>query len=135
MKKTVKSIAILAVASMVVTGCQKENMVEFKNGSVAETTDIVVWYTVDGVTMHASFSNEAAWEAFLDKLIVIAEEGHLVTFRNNSQTQSVTKEVVTFVTESHAEALDWSKKMAKAGYEVSIDYDETTGEYTCTAIK
>jgi hypothetical protein len=34
-----------------------------------------------------------------------------------------------------AEANDWSNKMTKDGYVVTISYDKNTGIYTCIAIR
>lgn len=135
MKKSIKTIAVIAMMGMVATGCQKENMMEPQNGVVAETASVVVYYTVDEVTSQASFASEEAWEVFLDKLIALAEEGHRVSFRNANQERSLKKEVVTYTTKDHDEAHAWANAMRKQGYEVSIDHDPTTGVYTCTAIK
>ena len=101
----------------------------------SETHDVV--YTVDGVRYTASFSSEAEWQAFLDRLFALAEEGRSVSFRNAGSPVSTkeNREIVTYSTQNKAEAEAWAKAMGLEGYNVTIDYEQTTGIYTCTAIK
>lgn len=120
--------------SMAAASCQKENLVEQQN-TEADVTYKTVYYTVDGVTSQASFVSEESWQEFLDWIVTLAEEGHRVSFRNAKQERSLTKEVVTFTTNKHEEAVAWANQMEKAGYEVAVDYDPKTGIYTCVAIK
>lgn len=134
MKKVIKTIALLAVMGMTATGCQKENIVD-SQGTVADVTFKTVYYTIDGVTMQTSFVSEESWNEFLDWLVTLAEEGRRVSFRNANQERGLKKDVVTYTTKSHDEAVAWAYQMEKAGYSVAIDYDQATGVYTCVAIK
>lgn len=135
MKKTVKCIALLAVMGMVATGCQKENMVEFQNGTVEEVTSITVYYTIDGVTSQATFADTASWNEFLADLFALAKKGHRVSFRNTNQQLNQTKETVVYVTKDEAAAHSWANTMMNNGYQVTIEYDKTTEAYTCTAVR
>ena len=134
MKKVFRTVALIALMGLTATGCQKESMVEQQN-SIADISFKSVYYTIDGVTTQASFVSEESWNEFLDWLVTLSEEGHRVSFRNANQERSVKKDVVTYTTKSHDEAVAWANQMEKAGYEVIIEHDPTTGVYTCTAIK
>ncbi len=134
MKKTIRTIAIIALMCMTASGCQKENMVEPQN-IVSDVTYKSVYYTVDGVTAHVSFVSEESWNEFIDWMIALAEEGHRVSFRNANHECGLTKEVVTYTTKDHDDAHRWACQMEEAGYEVVIDFNSKTGVYTCTAIK
>lgn len=134
MKKVIKTIALLTIMGMTATSCQKENIVD-PQGTVANVTLKTVYYTVDGVTSQATFVSEESWNEFLDWLVTLAEEGHRVSFRNANQERSLRKDVVTYTTKSHDDAVNWAYQMEKAGYSVAIDYDQATGVYTCVAIK
>ena len=134
MKKVFRTVALIALMGLTATGCQKESMVEQQN-SIADISFKSVYYTIDGMTTQASFVSEESWNEFLDWLVTLSEEGHRVSFRSANQERSVKKDVVTYTTKSHDEAVAWADQMVKAGYEVIIEHDPTTGVYTCTAIK
>ncbi|MGX8713265.1 MAG: hypothetical protein ACSW8I_06235 [bacterium] len=134
MKKTVKTMALIALMGLVATGCQKEEMVEPQN-TVADITFKTVYYTVDGVEARASFVNESSWTQFLDWMFALAKEGHRVSFRNANHERRATKETVTYVTTDAGDAQTWAVKMMHEGYEVTITYNDKTQEYTCIAIK
>ena len=134
MKKVFRTVALIALMGLTATGCQKESMVEQQN-SIADISFKSVYYTIDGMTTQASFVSEESWNEFLDWLVTLSEEGHRVSFRSANQERSVKKDVVTYTTKSHDEAVAWADQMVKAGYEVFIEHDPTTGVYTCTAIK
>lgn len=128
-------MAVIAMTTLAATGCQKENIVEQENQIVADAVMTTVYYTVDGITIQASFSSEEEWTAFLHRLVALAEEGHRVSFRNANHERGITKETVTYVTKNHDDAVAWGDMMRKNGYEVYIDFDTNTNEYICTAIK
>ena len=137
MKKTIRTVALLAVLSLVAVGCQKESFNDSQTQVVmpSDTHDVV--YTVDGVSYTASFSSEAEWQAFLDRLFALAEEGRSVSFRNAGSPVSTkeNREIVTYSTRDKIEAEAWADAMEKNGFRVFIDFDEPTGTYNCTAIK
>ena len=137
MKKVVTTIALFAVLGTLAVSCQKENELDYSI-TIAEGNNVYnVCYTVDGVTYRVSFIGDEAWKAFVKRMIALAEEGHKVSFRNeNASSQTAfTKEVLTYTTSSHDDAYEWAEKKAKEGYDVTIDYDERTGKFTCIAIR
>lgn len=137
MNKTLKTIALCGVIGLTAVSCQKENLVE--NPVVVAQNDTVrtVLYAIDGVEHRISLIGDDAWDDFLKHMFALAEEGHRVSFRNENKTANVAaaKETVTFTTKKKTEAYAWCEEMVEAGYEVFLDYDETTGTYICTATR
>ena len=136
MKKTFITVALFAVLGTMAESCQKENIVNpmASETSVSETYQIA--YSVDGVNMVASLNGDDELMAFLQSLTALAREGHRVTVCNSiTANQSQAKEKVVFRTGSEEEANEWALKMIKDGYSVTIEFDETSGEFVCTAIK
>lgn len=137
MKRTIITIALFAVLGTLAVSCQKENILG-QNAVVAENgTMYTVSYTVDGVTHKITLVGEDAWHDFLHHMIALAEEGHRVSFRNEEAASNAapTKETVTYTTTNHDDAYKWAEKKINEGYSVTIEYDDRTGIYTCTAIK
>lgn len=117
--------------------CQKENIIN-ETAIVAENGNIyTVSYTVDGVTRQLTLVGEEAWQAFLHHMLALAEEGHVVSFRNEEAASRgvPSKETVTYTTNNSEEAIHWADKMTGQGYSVTIEFDRETGIYTCTATK
>lgn len=134
MKKNYKKIALLAVLSLAATSCQKEDVLPLV-GTEQTSESILVMYSINGEVFQTSIS-ESEWNAFVERMIALAREGYEVTFsKNRTSLTSQSKEKVTFVTNSKEEAYSWSSAMIDQGYTVSITYNQSTGEYTCIAIK
>ena len=125
----------MAALSMMTVGCQKEVM--DTQTVVSEIGTIyTVSYVVDGVPQTETLYGDDAWSVFLQRMFALAEEGHRVIFWNGTEPRTGTsKEVVTYITTDKKDATAWAHKMFGEGYSVSVEYDEETGEYTCTAIK
>lgn len=137
MKKVVRTMAIFATMFMIATSCQKEQMPE-PQGIVAEVSAIyTVHYTIDGASNSAVLYGEQAWHDFLNYMFALAKEGYDVSFYEENASANVvsSKETVVFTTSSENEAYAWANEMAKAGYAVSVKYDDNTGIFTCTAIR
>ena len=136
MKITFKKVALLAVLSLAAVSCEKETLIDPVTVTNEEASVKTVVYIIDGESRQMTFLDEASWNAFLDWLFALAEEGHTVSFRLANATQrSATKETVTFSTSDKQEAYDWANEMALSGYQVTVQYDEESGKYICTAIK
>ena len=134
MKVNFKILALSLVLGTMAVGCQKEDLPNDVTGT--EQVTIKVVYSVDGELFSTELIGEGAWNDFVHQMLALAREGHRVTFsRNGSLATSATKEKVVFVTDSDEEAHQWANKMTDQGYIVSIEFDESTGKYTCTAIK
>ncbi|MBP5388318.1 MAG: hypothetical protein J6Y97_13150 [Prevotella sp.] len=94
-------------------------------------------YAVDGVTHQITLVGDEAWHDFLNRMMALAEEGHEVTFRNEEAASRVasTKEVVTYSTPDHDDAINWAAKMLDDGYTVTIHFDKEKKVYNCYAFK
>ena len=137
MRKTFTTIALFAVLGTLAVSCQKENIID-ETSIVAENNKVyTVSYTVDGVTHQLTLVGDDAWHDFLNRMFVLAEEGHEVTFRNEETASRIVsaKEVVTYSTKNRDEAFSWAEAMIDEGYAVTISFDKKTGVYTCEAVK
>ena len=134
MKINFKKFALIAVLGLTATGCQKENMLPL-SGSDQTMEAIQVVYSINGEVFQTTLS-ESEWDAFLERMMALAREGYEVSFsKNRSSLTSQSKEIVTFVTTSEQKAHAWSNEMLNQGYEVTISYNQKTGEYTCIATR
>lgn len=134
MKKTFKNVALLAALSLVAVSCQKEDVLPII-GTEQTADSIYVVYSINGEVYHATLG-ESEWDAFMERMLALARDGYEVIFsKNRTSLTSQSKEKVTFVTNSKEEAYSWSSAMIDQGYTVSITYNQSTGEYTCIAIK
>ena len=125
-------MALFAVLGLAAAGCQKDNYV-----TPQETvTEMTVNYSAGDVYDSTVLTDDAAWDAFLDRMLALAREGYEVTIFNGSSANGASsKEVVTYTTDNEDDAKHWAKQMFDEGYQVTIKYDDETGIYTCTAVK
>ena len=137
MRKTITTIALVAVLGTMAVSCQKENLVKEKIVVAESSTVYTVSYTVDGVTHRLTLVGDDAWHDFMNRMFALAEEGHKVTFRNEETSSRIApaKEVVTYSTKDRDKAYTWAEEMVDEGYTVTIIFDENTGYYTCEAVK
>ena len=138
MKKTIRIVALAVVLCAAAAGCQKETIREIGNSTAATEHIRTATYTVDGVTHRVTLLGDEAWMAFIHSLTDLARNGHSVIVVNEAayaNSVSSTKEKVVYTTDDQNDADKWAAKMMDKGYSVSIDYDQTTGIYTCTAVK
>ena len=67
----------------------------------------------------------------------MAREGY--SFRildeNYTYSNSSAKATVTFTTQNEKEAVEWVKTKTLEGYDVTVSFNQQTGEYTCIAVK
>ena len=135
MKKMFITVALFAVLGTLATSCQKETLTEL-SPVTAQAETYLITYSVDGVSMQTRLNGDEALRAFLHRLTALARQGHRVTVRNeNTFSQASTKEVITYHTTSEDDANEWAEKMVRDGYDVTITYDDKTGEFICIAIK
>lgn len=129
-----RTVALLAVLSLATASCQKEDVSPLV-GTEQTSETIRVTYSINGVVYQTTLS-ESEWDAFVERMIALAREGYEISFsKNRSSLASQSKEKVTFVTTSEQEAHNWAKDMTNNGYDVTISYNQATGEYTCVAYK
>lgn len=128
-------MALLTVLTLAAAGCQKENDVLPLAGAEQTMETIQVVYSING-EVHQATLNKLEWQAFMERMLALAREGYEVTISKNDTFQTPqSKEKVVFVTKKESEANAWAEAMINDGYWVTISYDETTGEYTCIAVK
>ena len=137
MKRTVLKVALLGVLATMAASCQKETFNEGTSIAAENSAVYKIHYSIDGVTHQVTLLGDEAWHDFLNRMISMAEQGHKVSFRlqNTFSQITYTKDVVTYSTTDHDDAYKWADIIGKKGYSVTIEYDERTGIYTCTAIK
>ena len=137
MKRTITTIALLAVLGTLAVSCQKENDSVQTPIEAESSTIYKICYSIDGKVYRITLVGDDTWHDFLNRMLALAEEGHRVSFRNEnaSSQDALTKEVITYTTNDHDDAYTWAEKKLNEGYEVTVEYDRETGKYTCTAIK
>ena len=135
MKRTIISIALLAALVTLAVSCQKDSFNEETTMVSEQNAVYKVWYSIDGVTHQVTLLGDDAWHDFLNRMFALAESGHRVSFRidNSSSQVASTKDIVTYTTTNHDDAYKWADMMGEKGYTVTIEYNERTGVYTCTA--
>ena len=137
MKKILLTVALFTVLGTMAVSCQKD-LATNQATIVSEQTKVyMVCYTVDGVTHQITLLGEDSWHDFLDYMFALAEEGHSVSFRKveNSNQMNSAKETIKYETKIRSDAYSWAEDMQEQGYSVTIDYDSSTGIYTCYATK
>ena len=139
MRKTIITVALLAVLTSLAVSCQKEDVdtTSANPSTIIAENDTIrsVVYTVDGVTYRLTLVGEQAWHDFLLRMFALAEEGRTVTFFNEEAASRVipSKLVETHSTSNKEEAYQWAEQKMKEGYTVTVVFDEETGIYTCYA--
>lgn len=139
MKKSIISVALLAVLATMAVSCQKENVMDFASeATVSEAgTVYTVQYAVDGVLHSATIHNEAEEQALMQYLMALTREGHEVSiYDEEAYSHSVaTKETQVHTTTSEANATAWTIQKVHEGYKVTTIHNTDTGEYTCIATR
>ena len=128
----INKIVLLAAMLLCLAGCTKENVAGDTHDGVATSS---VTYLVGGQQYYSNPQTDEDWSAFFDRMFALVEEGHTVQFwRSGVQTFS-TKEKVTYTTTSLADAKAWCAQKMEEGYIVTMTYDQSTGVYTCIAVR
>ena len=137
MKRIITTVALFTVLGTLAVSCQKDSFNLQDPINVENAKKYSVIYSIDGKSYHITLTGDNAWRDFLDRMFDLAEKGHRVTFCNEeNHTQVISsKETIKFTTIKRQEAYEWAEQMVEDGYTVTVDYDSTTGIYTCTAIK
>ena len=134
MKKHVISVALFAVLATMAVSCQKENFVEPLSAVAEVGTVRTVSYAIDGVAHQITLHGDAEWDAFVDSMMSLSEQGYDVRVINESAASQspATKDVQTITTPDRNEAKAWAKQKSDEGYAVAIQHDN--GKYTCVAV-
>ena len=134
MRKQFILVALLAVLASLAAGCQKENLVEPQT-IVAENSAVrTVRYTLDGALHQTTLCSEAEWDAFIDSMMTLSEQGVDVRFINETAASRTVskKDTQTITTTDRDEAKEWSKEKADEGY--SVEIHQSGGVYECIAV-
>lgn len=137
MNKWFKNAAFLLLVSIMAVSCLKETELEDYTCTEEYNIGNETYYCVDGVLYDVVINGQQEWMYFLSQMVALAEEGYTVSiFHGNHFNQTCeAKDVVTYTTFSQDDALMWAEKKYKEGYDVTIEYDRTTGKYNCIATK
>ncbi len=137
MKKYIIPATLLAMISVASVSCQKENLVEPAFSSVETSSTRTIHYIVNGKIHRSIIHNDDEWNTLLSTLFALAREGY--SFRildeNYTYSNSSAKATVTFTTKNEKEAVEWVKTKTLEGYDVTVSFNQQTGEYTCIAVK
>lgn len=131
MKKKIRTISFLAILAMAATSCQKDNNPLYSEENLQTYTQL--HYTSAGQSNTVFLSSDKDWSLFLDKMIALAREGYTVEIMGNPKVNVKYKEIITFTTTSAEEVKAWTNNMLLQGYDVTVDYNEATGVFTCVA--
>ena len=135
MKLKHRTIAMV-IFMVLLAGCQKESVEIPTNSNTLISNNHVVYYIVDGDIHYAILKDEESLRLLIQWLFNKAEEGCSVCIQqHNVGSRISSKEKVTYTTRNRKDAENWALLMEGKGYAVSVSYDNTTGIYTCTAIK
>ncbi len=121
---------MMAILSLSMAGCQKDNLM-FDKTDV--NSNIPMRYSVSGTVYTTFLSDESELDSFIDRVFAIVNDGYTVTIIGNGQRSIKEKKEITFTTTIESEAKAWAASMTLLGYSVQVNYNKSTGVYTCIA--
>lgn len=130
MKRKIRACAMMAILSLSMAGCQKDNLM-FDKTDV--NSNIPMRYSVSGTVYTTFLSDESELDSFIDRVFAIVNDGYTVTIIGNGQRSIKEKKEITFTTTIESEAKAWAASMTLLGYSVQVNYNKSTGVYTCIA--
>lgn len=130
MKRKIRTCAMMAILSLSMAGCQKDNLM-FDKTDV--NSNIPMRYSVSGTVYTTFLSDESELDSFIDRVFAIVNDGYTVTIIGNGQRGIKEKKEITFTTTIESEAKAWAASMTLLGYSVQVNYNKSTGVYTCIA--
>ena len=131
--KKISFIILFAVLGVTLASCTKETLSDTR----VVTVEPSVTYFVNGQMHSSNPQTEEEWSMFFDRMLALAQEGYQVIIRRSDIPQEVlaAKEKVTYTTTDYNKAKAWANQKVIEGYEVTITFNQETGEYTCIAIR
>ena len=137
MKKVIIPMALFAMISLTTVSCQKENLVETAIQSVENSAARTIRYTVNGTAYRQVIHSDEDLDALMLTLFALAREGYTVRVidENTNLCETCAKEKVTYTTKNKNDAIAWSLEKINEGYDVTISFNQETGEYTCVATR
>ena len=130
-------MALFAMISLTTVSCQKENLVETAIQSVENSAARTIRYTVNGTAYRQVIHSDEDLDALMLTLFALAREGYTVRVidENTNLCETCAKEKVTYTTKNKNDAIAWSLEKINEGYDVTISFNQETGEYTCVATR
>lgn len=137
MKKILIPVTFLAMISLTTVSCQKEVLTEPTPTTVEDSATRTIRYTVNGIVYRQVIHSDEDLNALMLTLFALARKGYTVRVMDESITfcETYAKEKVTYTTKNKKDAYDWVMEKINEGYDVTISFNEQTGEYTCIAIR
>lgn len=131
--KKISFIILFAVLGVTLASCTKETLSDTR----VVTVEPSVTYFVNGQMHSSNPQTEEEWSMFFDRMLALAQEGYQVRIRRSDIPQEVlaAKEKVTYTTTDYNKAKAWANQKVIEGYEVTMTFNQETGEYTCIAIR
>lgn len=133
-KQLTTSIALFLLLCPTFNSCEKD--LESHLSPAIQYQSASLCYSVDGI-FHTVTVSEEDLHYFYLRLVDLARNGHKITIQGSTTTDNPVagKEIVTYRTSNRADAAKWAEEMKGKGYDVSIEYDNESGMYNCTAVK
>ncbi len=130
----IKIILLSTLLGISAISCTKDTALD---GIPSQVENYLVTYSIDGESFYKTIHNKDEWSALLDNFLAMARKGHRITFTKGNQRlwTDASKEIKTFSTESKQEAIIWCNQMTVDGWTVTLEFDEHSGKYICTAIR
>ena len=130
----INKMVLLVATLLCLTSCTKENVAGDTHDGAATSS---VTYLVGGQRYYSNPQSDEDWSMFFDRMLAIAEEGYVVRIMRPDMNQQVSaaKEKLVFTTDNYEDAKAWTKQKTLEGYEVTITFDQQTGNYTCIATR
>lgn len=139
MRKHLIPVALFAALATMAVSCQKEDvMVISPETTISEAAPVhTVQYTVNGVLHSIVINSDEEWDAFMQTVFALSREGYEVNImdENRPSTSFTAKETQVFTTSIESEASAWSKDKVYNGYQVTVLFDQGTGQYICIATR
>ena len=146
MKNTLRITFLMAAVAVALAACEKHDTpVDNGTGNNGESTSTerLIIYTVDDNESRRTLTTDSEWDAILNQLCDLAQNGSEVTFYNinhsvrpqghkqysDGQSNAGRKEKQTINTTSRDEIKNWMKEMEKKGLTVRVSYDTGTGSW------
>lgn len=139
MRKHIIPVALFTVLATMAVSCQKENAMDIAPETVVSEAGTVytVQYAVNGVLHSITISNDGEWDAFMQTVFALSREGYDVRIMDENRPANgfSTKETQVYTTTNESNASTWTQKKVLGGYQVTVVYNQNTGEYTCIATR
>ncbi len=137
MKKYIIPATFLAMISLAYVSCQKENFTERASHCIENYSLLTIEYSVNSTVYSCTIRNKDEWNTLMSFIIDLTKEGNTVRIMNKNVTycETFSKETIKYITKNQKEANEWTFQRLLEGYNVTMTYNQETGEYTCIAVR